>query len=66
MSSVADIMKRGQSLGMSPEAVERLVNQELKLQKDNSDRDTRNADRTERMLMVEIKEKELYTKRSQL
>ena len=53
MSSISNIMDKAQSLGMSPEAVERLVEQELKLQKDNSDRDARNADRTERMLIAE-------------
>ena len=58
MSSISNIMDKAQSLGMSPEAVERLVEQELKLQKDNSDRDARNADRTERMLIAEFKEKE--------
>ncbi|KAK4307342.1 hypothetical protein Pmani_020861 [Petrolisthes manimaculis] len=46
-------MKTAHSLGMSPEAIEKLVQQEICLQKDKAEREERYADRDQRKLELE-------------
>ena len=58
MSSISEILALAQSLGLSPEAVERLVDQELRLIKDKAEREDRNADRELKKLELETGEAE--------
>ncbi|KAK4289673.1 hypothetical protein Pmani_002911 [Petrolisthes manimaculis] len=57
MSSISEIMKTAQLLGMSPEVIEKLVQQEIYLQKDKAEREERCAEGEQRKL--ELKQKQL-------
>ena len=58
MSSISEILTSAQTLGLSSEAVERLVEQELKLIKDKAEREERNAERELKKLELETGEAE--------
>jgi len=58
MSSLVDILREAQALGISPDAVQQLVEEEQKLAKDKAEREERAAERELKKLELELKEAE--------